>query len=129
MLDHEIRSTIDGNPHAHLATLLPDGSPHSVPVWIGMHGDRIVFQTDPTSRKARNLRRDPRVAISLTPPDDPFVSIYLRGRVVDWLDGDDAWSVVDELSAKYIGMPYPRDGERVVALVEVDHAGSFNPRG
>lgn len=128
MIDSDIRRTIDGNPTAHLATLMPDGSPHSVPVWVGMRDDRIAIQTGPGSQKARNLRRDSRVAISLTPPDDPFVSIYLRGRVVEWLDGDDAWPIVDELAAKYIGAPYPRDQERVVALVEVDHAGSFNPR-
>lgn len=78
MIDSDIRRTIDGNPTAHLATLMPDGSPHSVPVWVGMRGDRIAIQTGPGSQKARNLRRDPRVAISLTPPDDPFVSIYLR---------------------------------------------------
>jgi hypothetical protein len=52
----------------------------------------------------------------------------LQRSCVDWLEGDDAWPVVDELAAKYIGAPYPRDHERVVALVEVDHAGSFNPR-
>jgi PPOX class probable F420-dependent enzyme len=128
MIDSAIRRTIDGNPTAHLASLMADGSPHSVPVWVGMRGDRIAIQTGPGSQKARNLRRDPRVAISLTPPDNPFVSIHLRGRVVEWLDGDDAWPVVDELAAKYIGAPYPRDQERVVALVEVHHAGSFNPR-
>jgi PPOX class probable F420-dependent enzyme len=128
MIDSEIRSTIDGNPTAHLATLMPDGSPHSVPVWVGMRGDRIAIQTGPGSQKARNLRRDPRLAISLTPPDDPFVSIYLRGQVAEWLEGDEAWLVVDELAAKYIGAPYPRDQERVVALVDVAHAGSFNPR-
>lgn len=121
MLDDDVRTVLDGTPIAHLATTLPDGSPHAVPLWIGTVGDRVAFLTGPDSRKARNLRRDPRVAISLTPPDDPFTPVVLRGRVVQWLDGDAGWAAVDDLAMKYLGAPYGRDVERVVALVEVDH--------
>ena len=121
MLDDDVRTVLDGTPIAHLATTLPDGSPHSVPLWIGTVGDRVAFLTGPGSRKARNLRRDPRVAISLTPPDAPFTPVVLRGRVVEWLDGDAGWAAVDDLSMKYVGAPYGRDVERVVALVDVDH--------
>jgi hypothetical protein len=59
--------------------------------WIGTYGDHIVFLTGPQSRKARNLRRDPRVALSLNPPDNPFQPVIVRGRVViKWLEGDAA---------------------------------------
>ncbi|MFM6850723.1 MAG: PPOX class F420-dependent oxidoreductase [Terrabacter sp.] len=121
MIDDDVRTVLDGTPIAHLATILPDGSPHSVPLWIGTVGDRVAFLTGPGSQKARNLRRDSRVAISLTPPDSPFTPVLLRGRVVEWLDGDAGWKVVDEIAMKYVGAPYGRDQERVVALVEVDH--------
>ena len=121
MLDDDVRTVLDGTPIAHLASTLPDGSPHSVPLWIGTIGDRVAFLTGPASRKARNLRRDPRVAISLTPPDEPFTPVVLRGRVVEWLDGDAGWKAVDELAMKYVGAPYGREVERVVALVEVEH--------
>ncbi len=121
MLSDNVRAVLDGTPIAHLATTLPDGSPHSVPLWIGTVGDRVAFLTGPTSRKARNLRRDPRVAISLTAPDNPFLPVMLRGRVVKWLDGEEGWRVVDEIAGKYIGAPYSRDQERVVGLIEVDH--------
>jgi PPOX class probable F420-dependent enzyme len=117
-LDPTVRRVLDGTPIAHLASVLPDGAPHTVPVWIGTYGDRIVFLTGPQSRKARNLRRDPRIALSLTPPDDPFQPIVVRGRVVEWLEGDAAWTIVDHLAAKYIGRPYSRDEERVVAIIE-----------
>lgn len=120
MLDPDVRRVLDGTPIAHLASVLPDGAPHSVPVWIGTHGDRIAVLTGPESRKARNLRRDPRVALSLTPPDDPFQPISIRGRVTEWLEGEAAWPVIDEVSAKYTGRPYPRDQERVVALIAPD---------
>lgn len=121
MLTDDLRSLLSGTPIAHLATTLPDGAPHSVPVWIDTVGDRVAIMTGPDSRKARNLHRDPRVAISLTPPDEPFCPVVLRGRVVEWLDGEQGWKIVDEIATKYIGGPYGRDVERVVGLIEVDH--------
>jgi PPOX class probable F420-dependent enzyme len=120
MLDPDVRRVLDGTPIAHLASVLPDGAPHSVPVWIGTDGDHVVILTGPDSRKARNLRRDPRVALSLTPADDPFQPVLVRGRVVEWVEGDAAWEIIDRIAAKYIGAPYSRDLERVVALIEPD---------
>jgi PPOX class probable F420-dependent enzyme len=120
MLDPDVRRVLDGTPLAHLASVLPDGAPHSVPVWIGTHGDHVVILTGPDSRKARNLRRDPRIALSLAPADNPFQPVIVRGRVVEWLEGDAAWEIVDRIAAKYIGGPYSRDEERVVALIEPD---------
>ena len=118
MLNPDVRRHLEGTPVAHLATVLPDGSPHTVPLWVDTRGDQVVFLTGPGSRKARNLRRDPRVALSLTAADNPFEPIVIRGRVVEWLEGDEAWEIVDRIAAKYIGGPYPRDEERVVAVVE-----------
>ncbi len=69
MLDPDVRRVLDGASFAHLATVLPDGAPHNVPVYVGTHGDRIVFMTGPGTRKARNLRRDPRAALEVTSPD------------------------------------------------------------
>ena len=121
MLNPDVRRLLDGTSLAHLATVLPDGSPHTVPLWIGTHGDQIVFLTGPRSRKARNLRRDPRVAMSLTPADNPFLPVIIRGHVIEWLEGDAAWEIVDELSTKYTGAPYSRGEERIVAVIEPDH--------
>jgi PPOX class probable F420-dependent enzyme len=120
-IDNEIRTVLDGTPIAHLATLLPDGAPHAVPIWIGTHGEHVLFLTGPGSRKARNLQRDPRVAISLTPADNPYRPIILRGKVVEWIDGDAGWELVDRISEKYTGGPYTRDVRREAALIELDH--------
>ncbi|MFI1093290.1 PPOX class F420-dependent oxidoreductase [Streptomyces sp. NPDC020917] len=117
MLEPEVRRALDATSIAHLASVLPDGGPHAVPVWVGTHGDHVVILTGPGSRKARNLRRDPRVALSLTAADDPFRPVMLRGRVVEWLEGDAAWPIVDGLAVKYTGGPYPRGQERVVAVI------------
>lgn len=120
MLDPNVRRVLDGTSIAHLATVLPDGAPHTTPVYVGTHGDRIVFFTGPTMRKARNLRRDPRVALSIAPADNPFEPVAIRGRVVEWLSGDEAWEIIDRLARKYTGTPYPRGDERVVAVIEPD---------
>ena len=121
MLSTELRDILSTDVLAHLATVLPDGAPHSIPVWIDTHGDRIVLITGPDSRKARNIRRDPRVAISLVSHDNPYSPVIIRGRVVDWIDGDAGWEIVDRLARKYIGGPYSRDVERVALLIEPEH--------
>jgi PPOX class probable F420-dependent enzyme len=120
MLSADVRTVLDGTSIAHLASVLPDGAPHSVPVWVGTHGDHVVILTGPNSRKARNLRRDPRIALSVTPAGNPFQPVIIRGRVVEWLEGDAAWEIVDRIAMKYIGGPYSRAEERVVALIEPD---------
>jgi hypothetical protein len=88
------------------------------PVYVGAHGDRVVFFTGPGMRKARNLRRDPRLALSIAPVDNPFEPVVIRGQVVEWLEGDAAWQIIGRLSTKYTGAPYPRGQERVVAVIE-----------
>ncbi|GAA3809886.1 PPOX class F420-dependent oxidoreductase [Nocardioides panacisoli] len=120
-LDPELTALLDGTPIAHLATVLPDGAPHSVPVWVGTHQDHVVIMTGPGSQKARNLRHDPRVALSITPEDKPFFPVIVRGRVVTWLSGDEGWAVVDAIAQKYIQRPYDRAQERVVGMIAVDH--------
>ncbi|MGW1339817.1 TIGR03618 family F420-dependent PPOX class oxidoreductase [Kribbella sp. NPDC002412] len=120
MLNPDVRRVLETTAVGHLATVLPDGAPHSVPLWVMPVGERIAFLTGPDSRKARNLRRDPRVALSLTPLDNPHEPVIVRGRVVEWLEGDAAWAIVDQLAAKYIGQAYPREQERVIALIEPD---------
>jgi nitroimidazol reductase NimA-like FMN-containing flavoprotein (pyridoxamine 5'-phosphate oxidase superfamily) len=76
-------------------------------VWIAVEGDQIGFLTGPGSRKARNLDRDPGVAISVTAHDDPFASAVIRGRVTEKIDGDPAWVIIDRISRTYTGQPYP----------------------
>ena len=121
MLKPAVRAAVESTSIAHLATVLPDGSPHSIPLWVSTLDDKIIFLTGPDSQKARNLRRDPRVALSLAPVDNPYEPVIVRGRVVDWIDGDEGWALVDQIAHKYIGQPYGRDLERIVGVIEVDH--------
>jgi PPOX class probable F420-dependent enzyme len=121
MLDDKVRRVLEGASIAHLATILPDGSPHNTPVYVGPYGDRIVIFTGPTMRKARNLRRDPRLALSIAPVDNPFDPVVIRGRAVEWIEDDSAWEIIDQLAIKYSGEPYPRGEVRHVVVIEPDH--------
>ena len=91
----------------HLATVLPDGAPHSIPVWAIAENGRIAFFTQSRSRKARNLAQDPRVALSVVDEANPYRNAQIRGRVVETVEGDAALDVIDRISQHYIGAPFP----------------------
>jgi PPOX class probable F420-dependent enzyme len=108
---------------AHVASLGPDGAPHSTPVWVELDGDDIVINTALGRAKARNLASDPRVAVSLTDPDEPSVAIAIRGTGVGFTTVGAA-EVIVRLAKKYLGVetyPYRREGEiRVTVRIQVD---------
>ena len=105
-----------------LATVMKDGSPQVSPIWVDVDGDHIVLNTAKGRTKERNMRRDPRVAISVADKDDPYAKVDIRGRVVDWVDGDEADAHIDKLAQKYLGKEkYPghkEDEERVIVKIE-----------
>ena len=118
-MDDRVRALLEAPNFVHVATLMADGSPHSVPVWGGVVGDRLAFFTQPASLKARNLARDPRVAASVVDRDNPYRNAQLRGRVAETVEGDEAMRIIDGLARKYTGRDFPmRSG--VVFLVEVE---------
>lgn len=122
-LSQDVKQLIDGPNFAHLATLMADGSPQSVPVWVGREGDRILICTGEGSLKARNTRRDPRVALSIVDFRDPYREAQMRARVVARRP-DPGLAIMDPISRKYTGKPFPfRSPEGRVALVlEVEKA-------
>lgn len=106
-LPDDLKAAIDGPTFAHLTTLDPDGSPQSTAMWITREGDRIVFNTAQGRRKWRNFNRDPRVAISISSPDEPYQNWSIQGRVVEMRTSDGV-AVIDRLAEKYLGEPkYP----------------------
>ena len=120
----EVQPLFESANVVHVATVMPDGSPHSVPVWSRIEDGRIAFFTQPTSRKARNLAADPRVAISVIARENPYWMAQVRGRVAETLDGDAALEVIDRIALDYTGKPFPiRSG--VVFLVEVEKEWSM----
>lgn len=119
----EVKALVDGPNFAHLATLMPDGSPQSVPVWVGRESERLIVCTGEGSLKARNTLRDPRVSLSIISFKNPYEECQLRGRVVERRP-DPRLTTMDPISIKYTGKPFPfRDPKgRIALLIEVDKA-------
>ena len=106
-LPPEVRELFEGANFAHLATVMADGSPHSVAIWAGLEGGNVVFFTQEGSLKARNMERDPRVAISITDHDDPYQTAQLRGAVIEVRGAEAAHEIADWLALKYTGEKFP----------------------
>lgn len=122
-LTEDIKTLVDGSNFAHLATLMPDGSPQSVPVWVGREREHLLVCTGENSLKAKNTRRDPRIALSIIDFHDPYREVQIRGRVVERRpDGDCKY--IDVISRKYTGKPFPfRQPEgRVALVIEIEKA-------
>ena len=103
----EVRALFEGANFAHLSTLTKDGAPSSTAIWAGLEGDDVVFFTQEGSLKARNMERDPRVALSITDHDNPYRTAQLRGRVKDVQGAEEAWALADSLGLRYTGEKFP----------------------
>ncbi|GAB07259.1 TIGR03618 family F420-dependent PPOX class oxidoreductase [Gordonia amarae] len=105
--------------YAHLATIRPDGSPQANPMWFSWDGQHLLFTTSTTRQKYRNVSGDPRVAISVNDPDQPYRYLEVRG-VVERIEPDPTGSEFAALADRY-GLPLdgpPGDvGHRVVLVV------------
>jgi len=103
---------------AHVATLNADGSPQVTPVWVDFDGANVLINTARGRVKARNLAREPRVALSIADPDNPYRYLGIQGRVVEMTEaGGDAH--IDKMAKKYLGRdtyPFRRPGERRVIV-------------
>ena len=121
-LPDDVRKLFEDKHFWHIATVNPDGSPQSTPMWVSLRDGKILLNTALGRRKTRNIENDPRVALSLIDPDNPYKSLQVQGRVVDTITGDQAEADIDSLSEKYTGQtPYPwrgPDERRVTYLVE-----------
>jgi PPOX class probable F420-dependent enzyme len=120
-LPNSVREAFEAPNFWHLATVNPDGSPHSTTVWAHARDGKIIVNTALGRKKPRNLEREPRVALSWhTSEDGAYRSVSIQGRVVETITGDRAEKDIDDLAQKYIGQsPYPwrSPGEQRVTYV------------
>ena len=101
---------------AHFVTLMKDGSPQSTPVWVEYDGTHVLVNSALGRIKDQNVRRDPRVALSLTDPENPYRYLEIRGRVVE-ITQKGADELIDKLAFKYLGKekyPFRQPGEQRV---------------
>jgi hypothetical protein len=113
---------------ANLATLMPDGRPQVTPVWCDFDGTHVIVNSAKGRRKDRNMRRDPRVALSIMDPDNPYRYLEIRGRVVE-ITEQGADGHINKMAKKYLNLdqyPSRQPGEvRVMYRIEPEHTSSM----
>jgi PPOX class probable F420-dependent enzyme len=109
---------------ATLVTLDAAGTPQATPLWIETDGDDLLVNTAKGRVKANNMERDPRVALTVLDPEDPYNVVALSGRVTE-MTNEGADAHIDRLAHKYLGVdtyPNRREGEvRLTVRIRVDH--------
>lgn len=109
-------------PHfAVLATITPSGRPQATPVWYLLENGYVLINTSEGRKKLHNLRANPRVALTIVDPDDPYRYVQIQGKVVKF-DRERGARDIDRLSMRYRGRVHrylPSDGpeKRVSILI------------
>jgi PPOX class probable F420-dependent enzyme len=134
VLPESARGVLESDALAHLVTLNADGSPQVTIVWVGLEGDEIVSAHLFEQQKLRNIRRDPRVALSVETPETNALGLreYLvvHGRAT--IEAGGAPELLQELARTYLGpevtfppMPDPPPGFRL--RIAVERVGGVGP--
>ena len=119
-LDPAVRELAGGANFAAVTTLLPSGRFQTQPIWVTSDDEYIYLNTEPHRAKFKNIERDPRITVMIWDHSNPYRYVEVRGRVVETIRGDAARRMIDELSMKYNGKPYPAEmiqTERVILKI------------
>jgi PPOX class probable F420-dependent enzyme len=115
----------DKKAFANISTLMKDGSPQVTPVWVDYDGEYILINSSEGRQKVKNIQRDPRIALSIQDPDNPYRKLIVRGRVVErTVQGAEAH--IDKLAKKYTGAEQYKNRApgmvRVILKIRPEHA-------
>jgi PPOX class probable F420-dependent enzyme len=128
VIPDKFRDLFDKKAFANLATLMPDGRPQVTPVWCDYDGTHILVNSARGRRKDRNMRRDPRVSLSIMDPDNPYRYVEVRGQVVEVTE-EGADTHIDKMARKYLGQdkyPVRQPGEvRVLYRIRPEQTSSM----
>lgn len=124
VMPDKYRDLVQKPAFGFLSTLMPDGEPQVTPVWLEADGDDLLINSAKGRRKDTNMRRDPRVALTISDPDNPYRYMEVRGRVTE-ITEDGADQQIDRLAKKYLNAdtyPYRQPGEiRVKYRIRPEH--------
>ena len=121
-LSEKAQKLIDEPNLGFVATVMPDGAPQVSPVWVERSNGHVCLNTATGRVKEKNMRREPRVAISVANRENQYEKVDIRGRVVEMVEGDEADQMIDRLAKKYMGeekYPWRKPGEvRVLVRIQ-----------
>lgn len=131
-LPQDLLELVEGTPIGHVATIMPDGGPHLVPVWIGYDGEHFLVAGQADKQRHVNAQNDPRVALSLLDPDDIYGRAYLIRGEVEELSPEGGREFLDEMSTKFVDIDeHPIRADRLLMKIkptEVVDASSVDLR-
>ena len=129
-LPQSVKKLLQDKAYGHVVTYNDKGSAQLTMVWMDVDGDDVVFNTSEGRRKSQNLRRDPRIIVSVQDRNDPqaHAVFYGKARVTD--AGADEH--IDKLAKRFLGAdkyPFRQPGEkRLIVRISVDRIGGFGPK-
>jgi PPOX class probable F420-dependent enzyme len=124
-----LRKMLEDKAYGHVVTFNANGKPEITMVWMDIDGDELLFNTAEGRRKPDNIRRDPRVIVSVQDRNNPqaYAVFHGKGRVTD--EGADPH--IDKLAKRFLGAdkyPYRRpDEKRLIVRIEVDRISGMGP--
>jgi PPOX class probable F420-dependent enzyme len=120
VLEQGVRQLAKGKNFAAFTTLLPDGRPMTHVMWVDCDDEHVLINTETHRQKAKNVRRDPRVTVTVWDRDDPYHYAEVRGEVVETVTGPEARAHIDSLSMKYYGHEYRNQirSERLILRIK-----------
>lgn len=128
-LTETAQELLDGPNTAYVATVMKDGSPQVSPMWVDREDGYVLLNTIIGRVKEKNLRRDPRIALTVPENGNPLRKIEIRGRVVEFTEGQPADDHIDRLSLKFTGEPEYQWGEpgqrRVMLRIEPESLSEY----
>jgi PPOX class probable F420-dependent enzyme len=112
----------------YIATTMPDGSPQLTQTWVDGDDEHVLINTVQGFQKVRNIESDPRVAVTVSDPDNPSRYFTVRGRVLS-ISREGGVEHIEKLAQRYLGTPYPwyggRDQVRLILTIEADKVGGM----
>jgi PPOX class probable F420-dependent enzyme len=121
---------LEDKAYGHVVTFNPNGQPQLTMVWMDVDGNEALFNTAEGRKKVQNLRRDPRIMISVQNRSEPQSYVVLNGAATLTETGADAH--IDKLAKRFLGLdkyPYRQPGEkRVIVRVKIDRLGGLSPK-
>jgi PPOX class probable F420-dependent enzyme len=107
VIPEKYRDLFDKKAFAHLATIMPDGTPQVTPVWVDYDGKHVLVNSARGRQKDKNMERNSSVALSIMDPDNPYRYLEVRGRIAE-ITEEGADEHIDKMAKKYLGQDrYP----------------------